>query len=51
MAPVIRLGYLNGATSPVVEQEGDFDTDVMKFKIRFDVCAAAVGWAGGVKMA
>ena len=51
VAPVIRLGYLNGATAPVVEQEGDFDTDVMKFKIRFDVCAAAVGWAGGVKMA
>ncbi len=51
VAPVIRLGYLNGATSPAVEQEGDFDTDVMKFKIRFDVCAAAVGWAGGVKMA
>ena len=51
MAPVIRLGYLNGVTAPVVEQEGDFDTDVMKFKIRFDVCAAAVGWAGGVKMA
>ena len=51
VAPTIRLGYLNGATSPVVEQEGDFDTDVMKFKIRFDVCAAAVGWAGGVKMA
>lgn len=51
VAPVIRLGYLNGATAPVVEQEGDFDTDVMKFKIRFDVCAAAVGWAGATKMA
>lgn len=50
-APVIRIGYLNGQTTPDVEQEGDFDRDVLKFKIRFDVAVAAVGWAGAVKMA
>jgi ATP-dependent protease ClpP protease subunit len=50
-APVIKLGYLNGQTTPEVDNEVDFDRDVMKFKIRFDVACAAVGWAGAVKMA
>jgi len=50
-APVIKLGYLNGQTTPEVDDEVDFDRDVMKFKIRFDVACAAVGWAGAVKMA
>ncbi len=51
VAPVIKLGYLNGQTTPEVDDEVDFDRDVMKFKIRFDVACAAVGWAGAVKMA
>ena len=51
VAAVIRLGYLNGQTTPEVEQEVDFDHDTMKFKIRFDVACAAIGWAGGAKMA
>lgn len=50
-APVIRLGYLNGQTVPTVEQDVDFDKDVLRFKIRFDVACAAIGWAGGVKLA
>ncbi len=50
VAPVIRLGYLNGQTVPVVEQDTDFDRDTLKFKIRFDVACAAIGWAGGVLM-
>lgn len=50
-APVVKLGYLNGQTTPEVDDEVDFDRDVMKFKIRFDVACAAVGWAGAVKMA
>ncbi len=51
VAAVIRLGYLNGQTTPEVEQEIDFDRDTLRFKIRFDVACAAIGWAGGVKMA
>lgn len=51
VAPTIRLGYLNNVTSPTVENDKDFDTDVLKYKIRFDVVAAAVGYAGAVKMA
>lgn len=50
-APVIRLGYLNGVQNPTVEQDVDFDKDVLKFKIRFDVACTAVGYAGAVKMA
>lgn len=50
-APVIRLGYLNGVQNPTVEQDVDFDKDVLKFKIRFDVACTAVGFAGAVKMA
>lgn len=50
VAPTIRLGYLNNVTTPVVEDDKDFDTDVIRYKIRFDVCAAAVGHAGGVKV-
>ncbi len=49
-APVIKLGYLHGQTTPDVEQEADFERDVMKFKVRFDVACASVDWAGAVKM-
>lgn len=49
-APVISLAFLNDQRSPAVEQESDFDHDVMKFKIRFDVGVGAVGWAGAVRM-
>ncbi len=49
VAPTIRLGYLNNVTTPVVEDDKDFDADLFKYKIRFDVCAAAVGYAGAVK--
>lgn len=51
IAPVIRLGYLNGVQTPTVEQDVDFDKDILKFKIRFDVACTAVGYAGAVKMA
>lgn len=50
-APVIRLGYLNGDQNPTVEQDVDFDKDILKFKVRFDVACTAVGYAGSVKMA
>ncbi len=51
VAPTIKLGYLNGKDTPDVEQDADFNADVMKFKIRFDVACTAVGWSGAVKMA
>ncbi len=51
VAAAIRLGYLNGVQNPAMEQDVDFDKDVLKFKIRFDVACAAVGYAGAVKMA
>lgn len=51
VAPTIKLGYLNGKDTPDVEQDADFNSDVMKFKIRFDVACTAVGWSGAVKMA
>lgn len=51
ISPVIRLGYLNGVTTPVVEQDTDFNRDVLNFKVRFDVACTAVGYAGAVKMA
>ena len=50
-APVIELAFLNGMKVPVVEQDTDFDRDILRFKIRFDVGVAAVGFAGAVKMA
>jgi len=50
-APVIRLAFLNGQQAPVIEQEIDFNRDITKFKVRLDVAACAVGFAGAVKMA
>lgn len=50
-APVIRLAFLNGQQAPVIEQETDFNRDITKFKVRLDVAACAVGFAGAVKMA
>lgn len=49
-APVIRLAFLNGQRVPVMEQDADFDRDVIKYKVRLDVAAAAIGFAGAVKM-
>lgn len=49
-APVIRLAFLNGQRVPVMEQDTDFDRDVIKYKVRLDVAAAAIGFAGAVKM-
>lgn len=49
-APVIRLAHLNGQNTPTVEESNDFDRDVVKYKVRFDVAAAAIGWAGAVKV-
>jgi hypothetical protein len=48
--PTIRVGHLNGQTGPTVEQESDFERDILKFKIRFDVVAVPVNWTGAVKM-
>lgn len=50
VAPVLRLAYLNNQTSPAVEEEKDFDRDITKFKIRFDLGASVIGWAGAVKI-
>ncbi len=50
-APVIQLAFLNGQRVPVMEQDADFDRDVIKYKVRLDVAAAAIGFAGAVKMA
>ena len=49
-APVIRLAFLNGQRSPTIEQDADFDRDMIKFKVRLDVAAAAIGFAGAVRM-
>lgn len=49
-APVIQLAFLNGQRVPVMEQDADFDRDVIKYKVRLDVAACAVGFAGAVKM-
>lgn len=50
VAPVIRLAYLNNQSYPTVEEERDFDRDVTKFKIRFDLGASVIGWAGAVRI-
>lgn len=50
IAPVVRLAFLNGQRGPVVEQDNDFDRDVITYRVRLDVAATAVGYAGAVKM-
>jgi hypothetical protein len=50
VAPVIRLVFLNGARGPTVESEWDFSRDVMLHKVRMDIAACAVGYAGAVKL-
>ncbi len=50
IAPVVRLAFLNGQRGPVVEQDSNFSRDVISYKVRMDVAATAVGYAGAVKM-
>jgi hypothetical protein len=44
--PVFEFAYLEGAQGPQTEQQTDFDTDTLKFKVRLDVGAGAVDWRG-----
>jgi len=49
IAPVVKLLHLQGYRFPRVETETNFDTESIKFKVVYDVGAAAVGWQGAVK--
>ena len=45
----VKMFFLNGQSAPFMEQEKDFDTDCVKWKVRADVAAMAVRWEGMVK--
>jgi len=48
--PTIRLAHLNGQTTPTVDQEADFQRDIIRFKVRFDVVAVPINWTAAVRM-
>lgn len=49
VTPTIDLAFLADQMTPVLEEEQDFDRDVLKFKARFDVGVGICGFAGAVR--
>lgn len=47
----VVMAFLNGVQTPYMEQEQEFDRDVLKFKCRIDAAAAAVDHRGLYKNA
>ena len=42
----VEVSFLTDEPNPVLDQETDFDTDDMKFKVRHTVAAKALDWRG-----
>jgi ATP-dependent protease ClpP protease subunit len=48
-APLIEVDFLDGIQVPYVDEQIDFDTDSLKFKVRLDYGLAAIDWRGGYR--
>lgn len=46
--PVLRVSFLNGKQTPVIEREDEFRTDGFSYKIRGVFGVGAIGWRGAV---
>ena len=49
--PVIEVAFLNGQTNPTIEQEVNFKTDGLAWKVVHRYATGAVGWRGAAKNA
>lgn len=49
--PVFEVGFVGGQRLPIVEQERDFDSDGLRWKVVLEYGTAATGWRGAVKNA
>ena len=49
-APVVEVAFLQGNRMPYMEEIDQTDADGRIWKVRLDVAAAAVDWAGAVKV-
>lgn len=49
--PVFEVGFVGGQRLPIVEQERDFDSDGLRWKVVLEYGVAATGWRGAVKNA
>lgn len=49
--PVFEVGFVGGQQTPMIDQEKDFDSDGLKFKVVLEYGVAAIGWRGIVKNA
>lgn len=49
--PVFEVGFIGGAREPRVEQEQEFSSDSLQWKVVHEYGVAAIGWRGIVKNA
>lgn len=47
--PVFEVSFLEGEQSPVIEQDAPFETDGLRWKVRYDYGVHAVGYRGALK--
>jgi ATP-dependent protease ClpP protease subunit/phage major head subunit gpT-like protein len=47
--PLIEVAFLDGQQTPFIDEEVDFDSDAMKFKVRLDYGVAAIDWRAGYR--
>ena len=51
MDPVVEVAFLNGVQTPTIEQETNFRTDGLSWKVVHRYGVGAVGWRGAVRNA
>lgn len=51
MEPVFEVGFVGGQRTPIVEQDRDFTSDGLRWKVVLEYGVAATGWRGIVKNA
>lgn len=51
IAPLMEVAFLNGVRTPYTDDEVDFGSDAMLFKVRLDYGVAKIDWRGGYKNA
>lgn len=48
LRPVVDIAFLDGIQEPYLEQQQGFDSDTLRWKVRFDYGVNAVGYQGAV---
>jgi ATP-dependent protease ClpP protease subunit len=47
--PVVEVDFLDGNSTPYIDDAIDWDTDAMKLKVRLDYGLSAIDWRGGYR--